>query len=66
MATIGVPAIRLTAREIRRLSPAEREAALQNAAAVAEREYRENAELTSFEAFGKDDLHGESASSEAR
>lgn len=56
----------LTPREIRRLLPAEREAALRNAAALAEREYREEAALTAFEAFGKDDLHGDSADSQAR
>jgi hypothetical protein len=33
---------------------------------MAEKEYRENPNLTDFEAFGKDDLYGDSASSEVR
>jgi hypothetical protein len=56
----------LSARELRRLPAPEREAALAVAAALAEREYRENRELTAFEAHGKDDLHADSFDSEAR
>lgn len=55
-----------TAAELRRLPPAERDAILERAALVAEAEYRNNPDLTDFEAFGKDDLHGDSASTETR
>lgn len=57
---------RWTAAELRKLPPADRDAILENAAALAEEEYRNNPELTAFEAFGKDDLYGESSSSETR
>lgn len=57
---------RWTAAELRKLPPAERDAILENAAALAEEEYRKNPELTAFEAFGKDDLYGESSNSETR
>ena len=39
---------------------------LQAAAALAEEDYRKNPELTAFEAFGKDDLYGDSSNSETR
>jgi acyl-CoA reductase-like NAD-dependent aldehyde dehydrogenase len=57
---------RWTAAELRKLPPDQRDAILQAAAALAEEEYRTNPELTAFEAFGKDDLHGESANTETR
>jgi hypothetical protein len=57
---------RLSARELRRLPKAERDAILLAAACQAEAEYREDRELTACEAFGKDDLSGESANTEAR
>ena len=57
---------RWTASELRKLPPAERDAIMVAAAARAEAEYRNNPDLTAFEAFGKDDLHGESASTETR
>lgn len=57
---------RWTAAELRKLPPAEREAILEAAAALAEEEYRKNLELTAFEAFGKDDLYGESSNTETR
>jgi hypothetical protein len=62
------PAIskRWTAAELRKLPPAERDAILEEAAVQAEAEYRTNPELTAFEAFGKDDLHVDSASTETR
>ena len=66
MSTVQATQSKLTPREIRRLSPAERDAVLSAAAASAEPEYRENAALTSFEAFGKEDLHGDSSDSQAR
>jgi hypothetical protein len=49
-----------TATELRRLPPAERDSILAAAAASAENDYRTDTRLTDFEAFGKDDLHGES------
>ncbi len=55
-----------TASELRKLPAHERDAILEAAAALAEAEYRNNPELTAFEAFGKDDLHGESSSTEPR
>lgn len=57
---------RWTAAELRKLLPSERDAILEAAAAVAEEEYRSNPELTAFEAFGKDDLYGESSNTETR
>lgn len=60
------PKRRWTAEELRRLPVNERDAILRAAAADAEHEYRSNPELTSTEAFGRDDLHGESSNSEAR
>ena len=57
---------RWAATELRKLSQEQRDAILEAAAALAEEEYRSNAELTAFEAFGKDDLHGDSSSAETR
>jgi hypothetical protein len=51
------PVKRWTAAELRKLPPEQRDAILEAAAALAEEEYRNNPELTAFEAFGKDDLH---------
>ena len=56
---------RWTAAELRKLPPEERDAILEAAAALAEKEYRNNPDLTALEAFGKDDLYGESSSTEA-
>jgi hypothetical protein len=57
---------RWTASELRKLPPVERDAILAAAAAVAEAESRNNPQLTAFEAFGKDDLCGDSSSAGAR
>ncbi len=59
-----LPARRRTASELRALPPAERDAIMAEAAALAEGEYRNNPELTAFEAFGPEDLHGGSSSTE--
>jgi hypothetical protein len=56
------PGKRWTAAELRKLPPGQRDAILEAAAAQAEEEYRSRPELTAFEAFGKDDLQVESAS----
>jgi outer membrane murein-binding lipoprotein Lpp len=57
---------RWTAAQLRKLPPKERDAIMEAAAAAAEQEHRTNRELTAFEAFGKDDLYGESSSTETR
>jgi hypothetical protein len=55
---------RWTATQLRQLPPAERDAIMEAAAALAEAEYRNNPELTAFDAFGKDDLFGDSSSTQ--
>ena len=57
---------RWTAAELRKLAPTGRDAILDEATALAERDYRDDPELTAFEAFGKDDLYGDSSSTETR
>jgi hypothetical protein len=49
-----------TVAELRKLPAEERDAILEAAAAVAEEVYRNHPELMDFEAFGEDDLYGES------
>lgn len=63
-ATLG--RVRWTAHELRKLPAHERDRILEAAATAAEGEYRANRDLTGFEAFGKDDLHGDSSDSETR
>ena len=55
-----------TAAQLRKLSPNERDAILEAAAAAAEKEYRTNRQLTAFEAFGEDDRHADSSNDELR
>jgi hypothetical protein len=50
--------------ELRKLPAEERDAILEAAAALAEADYRDDPQLTAFEAFGKDDLHVDSSSTE--
>jgi hypothetical protein len=50
-----------TAAELRRLPSQERDALLATAAALAENDYRTDRDLTAFDAFGKEDLHGHSS-----
>ena len=50
-----------TAAELRRLPPEERDAILAAAAAAAESDYRHDRDLTDFEAFGENDLYGDSS-----
>lgn len=57
---------RWTADELRKLPAAERDRILLAAAELAEAEYVHDTELTAFEAFGEDDLHGESSNAEPR
>ena len=63
---IAPPARRWTATELRRLPLEQRDAILEAAAALAEGEYRSNTDLTAFEAFGKDDLYGDSSGTQTR
>jgi hypothetical protein len=56
---------RWTAAELRKLPAAQRDAIMEAAAALAEEDYRNDPQLTAFDAFGKDD-HGESSNSETR
>lgn len=48
-----------SARDIVRLPKQERDAILRTAAKKAEKEYRDNTSLTSFDAFSEDDLYDE-------
>jgi hypothetical protein len=49
-----------SAAMLRRMSFEERESILVEAAALAEAEYIASSELTDFEAFAEEDLHGQS------
>ena len=53
-----------TARDLLKMPLEERDRILEEMAIIAEPLYRNDPELTAFEAFGPDDLYGESASSE--
>lgn len=55
-----------TAEELRRLPVDQREVILAKQAALLEDEYRNNPELTAFEAFGQDDLYVDSSNTETR
>jgi hypothetical protein len=57
---VSLPEKQWTAAELRKLPAEQRNAILEAAAALAEDLYRANPELTDFEAFGDDDLYGES------
>lgn len=57
---------RLSAAELRKLPAHERDTILAAQAVLAEPEYRNNPELTAFEAFGEDDLYGDSSGAAAR
>ena len=49
-----------TAAQLRQLPAEQRNAILETAAAIAEAIYRNDPQLTDFEAFGEEDLYGES------
>ncbi len=55
----------VSSTDLLRLPRGQRTQILAAAAAQAEKEYRTNPELTDFNAFGEDDLHVESGSTEA-
>lgn len=57
---------RMTARNLRKLPPHERDAILTAAAERAAQDYCADVELTAFQAFGKAELHGDSANTETR
>lgn len=52
--------------ELRKLPAHEREAILAAQAKRAETLYRDNTELTGFDAFGEEDIHVESSNTESR
>ncbi len=60
------PQRRWTAAELRRLPAAERDVILAAAAALAADEYRNDATLTAFEAFGEGDLYVHSSDTQPR
>ena len=49
-----------------KLPPEQRDAILDAAAALAEQDYRNDPQLTAFEAYGKDDLYGDSSGTHAQ
>ena len=55
---------KITARDLLKMPLEERDKVLEQMAILAETLYRNDPELTAFEAFGPDDLYGESSSSE--
>ena len=61
----GASGRRWTATELRKLPPAERDAVLAEQAAALADDYRNDPDLTAFEAFGDEDLYVDSSDSEA-
>lgn len=55
-----------TAAELRNLPADQRDAILKAAAALAEEIYRTDSQLTDFDAFGEEDLYGESTAAAER
>jgi hypothetical protein len=49
--------VRFTAKELRKMPRAERQAALAAAAALPQADYANDKELTGFEAFGEEEFH---------
>jgi hypothetical protein len=58
--TFSTPKKTWTAAELRKLPAEQRDAILEAAATLAEKIYRQDPSLTDFEAFGEEDLYGES------
>jgi hypothetical protein len=56
----SLPGKNWTAAQLRNMPAEQRDAILEAAAAVAEGIYRNDPQLTDFEAFGGEDLYGES------
>jgi hypothetical protein len=63
---VDLPARSWTAAELRRLPPDRRDILLAEAALRAAPDYEQDHSLTDFEAFGKADLHGDSADTQPR
>jgi hypothetical protein len=57
---------RWTAEELRKLPARERDGILLAAAKRAETDYLEDHDLTDFDAFGEEDLHGDGSGAEPR
>jgi hypothetical protein len=57
---------RWTAAGLRKPPHEQRDAILEAAAALAEQDYRNDPQLMAFEAYGKDDLYGDSSSTQTR
>ena len=55
-----------SAAELRQLPPHERDRILTAAASRADVDYRTDESLTSFDAYGEEDLHGRSSNTETR
>ena len=64
--TLVDPTTHWTAAELRGLPSEQRDAILVEAARRADPDYTCNAELTDFEAFREEDLHGRSSSTQPR
>ena len=60
---VSVPHRTWTADELLKLPPEQRSAILAEAAARAASDYENDPQLTDFEAFGENDLYGDSSSS---
>jgi hypothetical protein len=58
-----VPAACLTPGELRKLPREERQAVLAAAAALAEEDYRDDKELTGFDAFSEEEVDGDESES---
>jgi hypothetical protein len=56
-------AVRITATELRKMPRAERQVVLAAAAALAEEDYRNDKELTGFEAFSEEEFDGDESQS---
>ena len=65
-APVPAPRPALDGDGVAQIAPAERDAILAEQAAALADEYRNNPELTAFEAFGDEDLYVDSSDSEAR
>ena len=64
--SVATPVQRLSVPELRKLPLQESNAILVVQAALAEAIYRNDPQMTDFEAFGENDLHGESSSANPR
>ncbi|HEY3787798.1 MAG TPA: hypothetical protein VGL71_03040 [Urbifossiella sp.] len=63
---MAVENLLLSASELRLLPAEERDAILAEAAALAEEYYLHDADLTDFNAYGEEELHGRSSDTQTR